>query len=421
MRTMCLALSKSERPSIAETFLAFSTRVHYRAPGLIFLDAGQAAQRFGGESGLLNEVRRLTGEFFPGATAAVADTPAAAQVLSRIRPFSIVEPEHENNELNALPLSALVHLEGLVAWRTLRDIENVIDFFYGLGIQRIGDLKRFSGLTLSEKFGATGSLLWRRLHGQERQVISPLIPSGPLAESIYFDFGVSLLPLLLHSIEKSLVSLTARLHGRQQRTQKVLLHLHCENGRRYHLIEIEPQPGRHFQTEVMDLIEDQLVHLDLCNPVKELSIELVLSSSPPSRLLPIAPHKGLGRMTSGYLRAEAQEPREVTWESEASADFIELAADEEDIITIDDQNLRLDLRYADAAVSPRLETHLSEPLRLSQEELAHFRFLSTKPLERAQNGEWESSRGRSYFMALSPEGDPCWICFDRIENEHYRL
>ena len=38
MRTLCLNLQRDVAPSVAENFLTFSPRVHYRAPGLVFLD-----------------------------------------------------------------------------------------------------------------------------------------------------------------------------------------------------------------------------------------------------------------------------------------------------------------------------------------------------------------------------------------------
>ncbi|MGE0764778.1 MAG: hypothetical protein AB7N80_16005 [Bdellovibrionales bacterium] len=445
MRTLCLNLPKTERPSIAETFLAFSPRVHYRAPGLVFVDVAATAGRFGGEAGLLSEVQRLTGDFFPGATAALADTPAAAQLLSRLKPFSIVAPQTEPQELKDMPLSALVHLEGLVAWRTLREIENVIDFFYGLGIKRIGDLSRFSSATLSERFGVTGTVLWRRLHGQEKQIISPLIPVDPLSETIHFDFGVSLLPLLLHSIEKSLQSLLARLHGRREVANKVLLHLHCEHGQRYHLLEIKPASPHRELNHFMNLIEDQLANVDLENPVKELSLELLTSRDHQDRLpralslvkasMPFFNHAadatipthGEARLTSGFLRPQTGLIPEAAWES--ADDFADHDLLSDGVVTADlqDDRVLLDGRLLQLQNSshfgggdvPKPTTLLPEPVRLAPARLARYQFLSTLPIEKIEDGGWDTSRGRDYYVALSPEGEACWLYHDRIEDEHY--
>lgn len=418
MRTLCLNLPKTERPSVAETFLAFSPRVHYRAPGLVFIDVAATAQRFGGEAGLLSEVQRLTGEFFPGATAALADTPAAAQLLSRFKPFSIAAPQSESNELKDLPLSAIVHFEGLIAWRTLREVENVIDFFYGLGVKKIGDLSRFSSASLSERFGATGTMLWRRLHGRERQVISPLIPAEPLTESISYDFGVSLLPLLLHSIEKSLQGLLARLHGRREVTDKVLLHLHGEYGQRYHLLEIKLNQGTCELSHLMNMIEAQLVNLDLENPIKELTIEVITGAVYGSNSFPIIPTQA--RMTSGFLRPQNDAVPETNWETSDEIETILFDDLADDHLSINGQTFHLKSHSAfEGNDSPKPTFTMEQPLRLTPARLLHYKFISSMPMEKAEDGGWDTSRGRDYYIAMSPEGEPCWIYLDRIENEHY--
>ena len=418
MRTLCLNLPKTERPSVAETFLAFSPRVHYRAPGLVFIDVASTAQKFGGEIGLLSEVQRLTGDFFPGTTAALADTPAAAQLLSRFKPFSIAAPQAEAQELKDLPLSAIVHFEGLIAWRTMREVENVIDFFYGLGVKRLGDLSRFSAAALSERFGATGTMLWRRLHGRERQIISPLIPVEPLSESISYDFGVSLLPLLLHSIEKSLQGLLARLHGRREITDKVLLHLHGEYGQRYHLVEIKPAKGNSNLAQLMNLIEDQLANLDLENPIKDLTIEVLTgaeynySSHDTSR--PQA------RLTSGFLRPQNDLCPDMNWESNDDIEDVVSGDLSFDRLLIDGQTFHLKTNTnLSGNDMPKPTTVLPQPKRLSPLRLSRYKFLRSLPMEKIEDGGWDTTRGRDYHLALSPEGTPCWIYHDRLENQHY--
>ncbi len=430
MRTLCLGLSKVESPAVAETFLTFSPRVHYRTPGLVFVDVASTAHLFGGESGLLKEVDRLTREFFPGATAAVADSPAAAQVLTQFRPFHIVPPLADREELGELPLSALIHLEGLMAWRQVREIESVIDFFYSLGLKNISDLHKFSLESLRERWGETGAVLWRRLNGREKQVISPLLPTEPLNDYVHFDFGVSLLPLLLHSVENGVKRLFARLQGRGEFAAKILVHLHCEYSNRYHLLEIKPvKPGRQLDL-YMKLIENKLAEIDLENPVKEFSLEVIPCSEKIQQLDFWEPRESSqdklhslisvfqqAELTTGFLRPRSEMMPEDSWE--ITDDFIE-ADILEDELEIEGQTFQLKPSYSKAlSEAPRPSRLLPNPRRLSEAKLRRLKFLSSLPIERLEDGWWDTSRGRDYYFALSPQGQALWIYHDRIEDQYF--
>lgn len=430
MRTLCLSLPKAERPAVAETFLTFSPRVHYRTPGLVFVDVASTAHLFGGEGGMLKEVDRLTKDFFPGASAAVADSPAAAQVLTLFRPFHIVPPQRDRDELKELPLSALVHLEGLLAWRQVREIENIIDFFYSLGLKSIGDLHRFSLEALRERWGETGAVLWRRLHGREKQVISPLLPTEPLTDYVHFDFAVSLLPLLLHSVENGVRRLFARLQGRGEFAAKVMLHLHCEYSNRYHLIEVKPvRPNRQIDL-FMKLIENKLAEVDLENPVKEFSIEIIPCSEKVQQLDFWEPRESdqdklqalisvfhQAELTTGFLRPVSEVMPEDSWEITDDFRQTDLI---EDQLEVEGQSFQLKPSYSSAlSQAPRPSRVLSQPKRLSDSKLRQLKFLSALPIERLEEGWWDTSRGRDYYFALSPQGQALWLYHDRIEDQYY--
>src|SRR6478752_2824715 len=123
MRTLCLNLQRDASyspngrlgPSVAENFLTFSPRVHYRAPGLVFLDITSTAKMFGGEQKLLEEALTVSREFYSDARAAISDTPWGAQALSAEKPNTISLPTRELTDLGDASLSRLHQLEGLIA------------------------------------------------------------------------------------------------------------------------------------------------------------------------------------------------------------------------------------------------------------------------------------------------------------------
>jgi hypothetical protein len=128
---------------VAENFLTFSPRIHYRAPGLVFLDVSSTAKMFGGEKSLLAEAVQVSKEFFPDTLASISDSPWGAQVLTAERPGMISLPTEELKDLSSAPLSRLHQLEGLIAWHSSDEVEHIIDFFHMLGISRLSEIRKF--------------------------------------------------------------------------------------------------------------------------------------------------------------------------------------------------------------------------------------------------------------------------------------
>ncbi|NJL26121.1 MAG: hypothetical protein HC902_13785 [Calothrix sp. SM1_5_4] len=275
MRTLCLNLQRDAAPSVAENFLIFSPRIHYRAPGLVFLDIESTSRLFGGEKRLMSEALRVSREFFSDTVAAVSDTPWGAQALSVKDPDSISLPTQEIKDLSHAPLSLLHQLEGLIAWRSSNEVEDIVDFFHMLGIHRIGEIRAFQVDAFRDRWKDTGTLIWKRLHGMDKQVISPLLPTEALEDYVHLDFPVSLLPFLLHSLENSLKRLMARLQGRGEFARKIIIQLFCEYSDRMHLIELQPaSPSRDLEL-CMKLLENKLAETNLDNPIKQLQVDII--------------------------------------------------------------------------------------------------------------------------------------------------
>lgn len=430
MRTLCLNLQRTEKPSIAENFLTFSPRVQFRDPGLVFADISGTSHLFGGEENLLKEALRLAHDFYPQATGAIADTPAPAQVFTFLQPTAIVPPTQEQDDLKGLPLDVLRHLEGLITWHSTHEVEDMISFFQVLGMKTVGDLDRFQLESLRERWGDTGSTLWKRLHGMEKQVISPLLPSESLIEYIHLDFPVSLLPFLLHCLEKTLRHLCQRLQARAEHARQVRINLYCEYSSKCHLLELVPaSPGRDLEL-IMKLIENKLAEVDLDNPIREIEVEIVpcpektqqldfweTRTKDKDKLNQLVSLFNQASLTTGFFRPQCEILPEESWEVTPQFDEFELYEDE---IQVEGQSFRVKPAYSQhLSHAPRPTRLLKKPKKVTQADLQQMHFLSSHPIERLEDQWWEDSRGRDYYFALSSQGQCIWLFYDRIENEYY--
>lgn len=430
MRTLCLCLQRDTSPSVAENFLTLTPRVHYRAPGLVFMDITGTAKMFGGEQKLLDEALHVSREFFSDATAAISDTPWGAQALAAEKPGAISQPTRELADLESAPLSRLHQLEGLIAWRSNSEVEDIVDFFHMLGIHRLGEIRRFQVDSFRERWKDTGTLIWKRMNGLDKQVISPLLPTEALQDYIHLDFPVSLLPFLLHCLEKSLKRLMARLQGRGEFAQKIVMSLFCEYSGQVHLIELEPaSPGRNLEL-FMKLLENKLSEVSLDNPIQQIEVEVIpcpekiqqLSFFEPrvsdqEKLSQLVSLFNQASLTTGFLKAKDEVLPEEAWE--VTPEFEEYEPIE-DAVEIEGQSFQIRPAYGfSLSQAPRPSRLLKKPRALGRGELDRFQFLSHQPIERLEDSWWETSRGRDYYFALSAKGEFVWLFFDRIESQYY--
>lgn len=430
MRTLCLNLQREEPPSVAENFLIFSPRVHYRAPGLVFIDIASTAGLFGGEGKLMSEALSISRDFFPNTTAAIADTPWSAQLFAREKPSHISPPTQELKEIDPLPLRRLHDLEGLIAWRSQSEVEDIVDFFHLLGIHKMGEIKKFQPDSFRERWQETGTLVWKRLHGLDKQVISPLLPTESLKDYVHLDFSVSLLSFLLHCLEGSLKRLMARLQGRGEFATRIILQLFCEYSGQCHLIELKPaSPNRNIEL-FMKLLEHKLSDVSLDNPIKDYEIEVIPCPEKIQQMdfwePRISDHDKLeqlvsvfqqSKLISGFIKPKDELLPEESWEITSQFEEHQTLHDE---VEVDGQSLRICPTYSRSLhESPRPSRLLKKPKRLKPREVQRLDFLSTHPIERIEHGWWDDSRGRDYYFAVSPKGQFLWVYFDRIENEYY--
>lgn len=434
MRTLCINLKTPQESSSAEAFLVLSPRVQFRFPHFIFAEIESTQHLFGGEKACLEKALAIAFRFSPEASVAVADTAAAAQVLAKWRPGCIAPRGKEQSSFRGLGLDALKDLEGLQPWTQKRPLEHMISFFHTLGVHGLEDVLNFRLTSLRERWGDLGVLLWNRLHSQDLQVISPLVPRDPLVGYGYFDDPIGAVPLLMARLKTPLDILFARLTGLSRYAHKIDVLLHCEYSDKKYSLSIEPVSPSRDQDLFEDLLEKKLSQLTLENPVREF--EIILFDVPEKiqqldffeprdntedrwrRLISFAKQS---QCEMGFLQMEAshfpeQSFRFVTdWPEDFRA---------QDLVERQDEAVQVKSVYAKGlAASPRPSLLLEKPKALSAYESQQLRFISTLPSERIESSWWQISsqdlKNRDYFFALSPQGQLLWVFRDRINSQVY--
>ena len=436
MRTLCLHFSNQAQDlaALAEVFVALSPRVQARDPDFIFADIESTAGLLGGEHRTLELARQLATSAQVEVKAAIADHPAVAQALL-FQGISISPAGEDQKTLGQLAPEALLQLEGLKEWPQRRHIEHVIGFFKMLGVHSLQEIFAFPQSHFRERWGDLGITLWKRLHAQDEQVISPLIPEQPFTAYRYFDNPISMSDLLMTEIHPSLQFLFLRLSGLGRFARRLDLIFHCEYSSHRHAVAIEPVSPNRDQKLFEDLLSQKLDNLDLENPIREFEAHLFdvpekiqqmdffeprdASEDRWQRLISFAKQ---GEIEMGFLEPL---PKHFPEESfHLKADWPEILAST-DFIERDNEAIQIKSVYAKNLMnSPRPTLLLKKPQLLSRGQLKHYRKMTFFPSERIQASWWArlqnpKSTNRDYYFALSLQGELVWIYQERESKEFY--
>ena len=458
MRTLALKLNTNTSPAkqqeafYAEIFLPLSPRVQFRDPGFIFIDIESTTGLLGGDAGVLKKAlelaSRISLEDHSLVPVAIADHPYTAQALalssngflqsSSLAP-KISPPGEDQKTLAQLPLTALIHLEGLTIWEQPARLQHIISFFQTLGFRHLDQMLHFDLPSFRERWGDLGTQLWKRLHLREEQPISPFIPIDPLTSYGHFDDPVSLSEVLMQKLEPCLDLLFLRLEGLQRFATKLELILHCECSKQQHHINIEPiSPSRHLGL-FLDLLENKLASCDFQNPISEFELTIFdapeknqqldffktpdTSDSRWQRLISFAKQ---AEVEIGFLQPEPSHFPERSYQliSDWPKHF-----SPQDLVARLDEFIQVKSVYAKGlAKSPRPSLILQEPLALSQNFIDRLKFFSHLPSERIESSWWEYFRrsprenhcARDYYFAISSDGQLLWI-YQNLEDGKYFL
>ena len=431
MRTLCLNLQQAQELSCAEIFLRFSPRVQFRYPHYVFIDIESTAGLFGGEFQVLKQAVDLARSFAPHATGAIASTPYFAQLLVNYHPYEITDEGKDFEVCANAPVEMLVDFEGLSAWAKVRQVQSIIHSFKQLGFTDFEDLMALKVSALRERWGDLGVTLWKRLHSQEAQVISPLESVIPLTGYGHFDDPVLLVPVLWQKLGPQMDFLFMRLAGLGRFAKKLELILHCEYSNKVQTIDVLPaSPNRDLQL-FKDLLDRKLENMDLENPVREFEINILdtpekvlqydffeprdTTEDRWRRLISFAQQ---GQCSMGFLQMEAEHFPEQSyqlvtdWPRELSLqDLVEFSEKAIQVKTSHGKNLNR---------GPRPSLLLKTAKQLSKQELSAMKLFNKIPAERIESGWWfNKNQSRDYYFALSHQGQLLWIYQDRNSKEYY--
>lgn len=442
MRTLCLNLPPIEQACAAEAFLVLSPRVQFRIPHFIFIDLESTAGILGGEDRAL--IRALDIAHALGCKhpqAGIADSPALAQILALQDRTLISEAGEDAATLKKLPVQVLTDFEGLIPWPQRRRVEHIISFFETLGITQIDNLWSLSLSSFRERWGETGVTLWKRLHGQHGQVISPLLPTEAFEAYAYFDDPVSTIPFLQSRLDELLNFLFLRLAGQGRFAKKLQLILHCEYSDARHHVTIEPvSPSRNLAL-FQDLLYAKVAKVDLQNPVRECEIELFDVPEKVEQLDFFEPRDSSEERWQRLISFAQQSQIEVGFLELVPQHFPEnsyhLKADwprllkAEDAVERSETAIQVKSVYSKALLnSPRPTLLLETPKNLSTNELKRFRKMSFFPTERIEASWWgrlrdalknkgQNPQDRDYYFAVSDAGELVWIYQDRQSKNYF--
>lgn len=219
---------------------------------------------------------------------AIADSSAQAQALAKSYGFWISEPGQGARDIGALSIHSLLSLEGLRPFESPRSIDSMSAFFSVLGFTTLSDLSTLTREAFVERWGELGIRIYNELASAESgddqnkgnrtvrsEAISPYRAETPIETQVVLDFPISIVSLLLHSIEESLHSLFLRLQGRRMNARRVDFQLRLEYSNEEYVFAIEPSsPSRDIRF-YMSLIERKLDAVSLLNPVRDIAIQIL--------------------------------------------------------------------------------------------------------------------------------------------------
>jgi len=468
-RTLALAIDASSpqraeelSKSLAEVLLRFSPRIAARvgAPPTrvwFFVDIGPQndwiQRTFGDEVSFAEAVLKVFDSLHHKALLAIADTPPAAQAFAAQYGFWISTPGQTRTDLDHLPLSALIHLEGLQAWSRSSQVDNIANFFSLLGFKKLGDLKSFSAAALQERWGSLGNTVFLRLQAsgaKDPQPISPFIPTEPLKVFVHLDHPVSVIALLLHEVEASMKSLFARLEGRRLIVRRLRVCLRCEYSNHEHIFNIEPStPSRELRFFKL-LLENRLDRIELLNPIKDLELEVdplpekeqqdsfeQQAQNDQTKLSLLKSLLAQEGAESGFASLQDEVWPENMWVlnsdifksggvsgGESGSDSGGAQGE------FDETGFLPKFRYAAAlGKAPRPALLLTRPRPLDEREISQLQFYSERPIERIEHSWWEGRAGpleapilgerRDYYVARDRHGRNLWLFQDAVSERFF--
>ncbi len=468
-----ILLRFSPRLSCRDGSASVGTRTSASASGSsklwFFLDISSNTswieRTFGNEVRLVEAVLKTLGSLDHHARVAIADTPQAAQAFAVQHGFWISTPGRTRIDLDRLPLSSILHLEGLHEWSHPSRVDAIANFFSLLGFRTLREIAPFTESSFHERWGELGAKVYRRLQGNaslDAQPIEPFVPTDALKAFVHLDYPVSIVSLLLHEVESTIKTLFARLEGRRLIVRRLRVCLRCEYSNHEHVFTIEPStPTREIRFFRL-LLENRLDRIELLNPIKDLEIEIDplpenerqdsfhdRAAADQTKLALLTSLLAQEGATAGFaslqddvwpehtwiMNREAVSPKQnvytptrVPAEPERSdSDSRPLGLAQGDL---DETGFAPKFHYAAALEkAPRPALLLRKPRPIEAQELSQLQFYSGRPIERIEHSWWEGRAGppetpslgerRDYYIACDRHGRNLWLFQDQQSEKFF--
>lgn len=205
---------------VAEAALAFGATVSFEPPDTVWVDVTGAAHLFGGEEALATELASRVRALGHVVRVAVAGGPRLAQALARWgspgaargeRGVSVVSREHTRRAMAALPIAALPIAVDQVAWLAR------------LGVLTLGELAKIPRAAAAARLGEQADRALDLAEGKDDAPLVAYRPPSLLVERSEWDEPASGIEPLLFVLRGLVARVSARLAGRGEAAQKLVL------------------------------------------------------------------------------------------------------------------------------------------------------------------------------------------------------
>ena len=211
---------------IAEVGLSLGTTVSVEAPDTVCVDITGSAHLQGGELALGSEFANRVRAMGHSVRVAISDGPRLANAFAHWfspsaadpedRGVCVVPSEHTRQAFAALPINALPLSEDSAGW------------FVRLGVFTIGELSALPRQALGSRLGEAAASVTELCAGRDRAPLIAFTPERTLTESSTWDEPVTGTEPLSFVLGGLVSRVSARLTGRGEAAQSLLLTIGCD-------------------------------------------------------------------------------------------------------------------------------------------------------------------------------------------------
>lgn len=274
MDIICLLTHKKCTEALADSLLHVSPIVHVREP-YIFVDISPVLHIHKTHKGALREIFKLITPWENEVLALGASPhPAISQLFTSLYKYKI---SYSKEKIEEFPLSWLANFEGYFPWTDKRELSNLTEVFYNLGLTKFKDLLGISPSVFPRNWGEVGAEIENRIY-LRKQIPKVWTIREPLKLYSHIPEGIQYPSFLLTELKKEFLKMEYALEGRKELVHEFSLTLErtFDEAKEHFSIALhKPQKQTDF---FMSLLEEKISDLDFANPFVSISLEFKSSS-----------------------------------------------------------------------------------------------------------------------------------------------